>query len=104
MSTDPRQSARHAGLKYVADSDPGLVRVRGGKGFGYRTAKGTTVRRESTLARIRSLAIPPAWTDVWICADADGHLQAVGRDARGRKQIGITPTGAMSAAIRSTGE
>lgn len=91
MSADPRQSARHAGLKYVADSEPGLARVRRGKGFGYRTAKGTAVRRESTLARIRSLAIPPAWTDVWICADPDGHIQAVGRDARGRKQYRYHP-------------
>lgn len=90
-STDPKKSARRAGLKYVTDSEPGLARVRSGKGFAYRTAKGTTVRRESTLARIRSLAIPPAWTDVWICPDANGHIQAVGRDARGRKQYRYHP-------------
>ncbi|MCC7422977.1 MAG: DNA topoisomerase IB [Planctomycetaceae bacterium] len=90
-SADPKLSARRAGLKYVTDSHPGLVRVRVGKNFSYRTAKGAIIRRESTLARIRSLAIPPAWTDVWICADPNGHIQAVGRDARGRKQYRYHP-------------
>ncbi|WP_119716887.1 DNA topoisomerase IB [Cognatilysobacter tabacisoli] len=79
-------AARQAGLRYVSDADPGITRVRRGKGFGYRDADGAPVRDADTLARIRALAIPPAYVDVWICARADGHLQATGRDARGRKQ------------------
>ncbi|MBD9468181.1 DNA topoisomerase IB [Pseudoxanthomonas sp. PXM01] len=65
---------------------PGLRRQRHGRGFAYRDVRGRSVRDAATLARIRQLAIPPAYTDVWICADARGHLQATGRDARGRKQ------------------
>jgi DNA topoisomerase-1 len=83
---DPRRSARRAGLRYTSDDRPGISRRRSGRGFSYRDADGKTVRARSTLARIRALAIPPAWTDVWICPDPDGHLQATGRDARGRKQ------------------
>jgi len=79
-------SARAAGLRYVSADEPGLARVRRGDGFSYRDAKGRTVRNARTLERIRALVIPPAWTEVWICADEDGHLQATGRDARGRKQ------------------
>ena len=78
--------ARSAGLRYVTDDAPGIRRVRGGRGFVYREAAGRRVRDEATLARIRSLAIPPAWTDVWICPSESGHVQATGRDARGRKQ------------------
>jgi len=78
--------ARTAGLRYVTDARPGLRRVRAGKGFTYRDAEGRGVRDPGVLARIRSLAIPPAWTDVWICPSETGHLQATGRDARGRKQ------------------
>lgn len=74
------------GLHYVTDDAPGLTRVRAGKGFSYRDARGRHVRDKKSLERIAKLAIPPAWTDVWICADANGHLQATGRDARGRKQ------------------
>jgi DNA topoisomerase-1 len=74
-----------AGLTYVTDDAPGISRRRAGKGFTYR-AGGRAVRDKKTLERIRALAIPPAWTDVWICASANGHLQATGRDARGRKQ------------------
>lgn len=74
-----------AGLAYVHDDEPGISRRRSGGGFTYRKA-GRAVRDKKTLARIRSLAIPPAWTDVWICASENGHLQATGRDARGRKQ------------------
>jgi DNA topoisomerase IB len=80
------QAAADAGLRYVSDAARGIRRVRRGRGFGYRDADGATVRDRATLARIRALAIPPAWTDVWICADPRGHLQATGRDARGRKQ------------------
>jgi DNA topoisomerase I len=75
-----------AGLTYVSDGTPGLSRRRSGKGFAYRDAHGRAVRGKQTLERIKSLAIPPAWTDVWISADENGHLQATGRDARGRKQ------------------
>ena len=79
--------AKTAGLHYVLDGEPGLSRIRRGKStFAYRDAKGRLVRDARTLERIRSLVIPPAWTDVWICARPDGHLQATGRDARGRKQ------------------
>jgi DNA topoisomerase-1 len=74
------------GLFYVSDENEGLTRRRAGKGFAYRDGRGRTVRDKRTLERIRKLAIPPAWTDVWICASANGHLQATGRDARGRKQ------------------
>lgn len=74
-----------AGLIYVSDDAPGLTRVRSGKGFRY-CRNGRAVRDKHTLDRIQKLAIPPAWSDVWISADENGHLQATGRDARGRKQ------------------
>ena len=80
------QFAEAAGLTYVNDHDPGLTRVRRGKGFGYRDAKGRAVTDARTLDRISKLVIPPAWTDVWICPDAQGHIQATGRDQKGRKQ------------------
>ncbi len=86
-----REAARAAGLRFSTDSRPGIARRRSGRGFTYRDAEGTTVRDRETLARIRSLAVPPAWTDVWICADPRGHLQATGRDARGRKQSRYHP-------------
>jgi DNA topoisomerase-1 len=73
-------------LRYVSDEEPGLTRIRAGRGFAYRDRRDRRITSATTLARIRALAIPPAWTDVWICADPKGHLQAVGRDARGRKQ------------------
>jgi DNA topoisomerase-1 len=79
-------TAKHAGLVYVTSEDPGLSRKRSGAGFSYRNQQGRAVRDTATLARIKSLAIPPAWTDAWISANPDGHLQATGRDARGRKQ------------------
>ena len=83
---DPKLAAEEAGLRYVSDEDPGLGRRRAGDGFAYVKANGDPVTDEATLERVRKLAIPPAWTDVWICARANGHLQATGRDARGRKQ------------------
>lgn len=88
---DPRDAAEEAGLRYVDDTVPGLTRVKRGTGFSYRDAKGAPVRDEKTLARIRSLAIPPAYTDVWICRHANGHIQATGRDAKGRKQYRYHP-------------
>ncbi|WP_426701112.1 DNA topoisomerase IB [Rhodanobacter sp. Col0626] len=85
---DPRLRAevRAVGLVYVSDARPGIQRLRHGKGFGYRDAAGHAVRDQEELQRIRTLAIPPAYIDVWICANPRGHLQATGRDARGRKQ------------------
>ncbi len=77
---------RAIGLRYSRDDQPGIRRRRHGDGWRYETDDGTTVHEEATLDRIRKLAVPPAWTDVWICADEHGHLQATGRDARGRKQ------------------
>jgi DNA topoisomerase-1 len=86
VGTDPRESARAAGLRYSSDDRPGWTRRRVGRGFGYRDTEGATIRDRATLARLRALAIPPAWTNVWICPSPVGHLQATGRDARGRKQ------------------
>ena len=74
------------GLRYARDDEQGLRREGNGRGFAYVDAKGERVTDEATLARIKRLAIPPAWTDVWICRDERGHLQATGRDAKGRKQ------------------
>jgi DNA topoisomerase-1 len=88
---DARDVARDAGLRYATDARAGITRRRAGKGFSYRDADGAVVRDPETLARIRALAIPPAWTDVWICAWPNGHLQASGRDARGRKQYRYHP-------------
>jgi DNA topoisomerase-1 len=83
----PAQSARAAGLRYVSDAVlPGISRQRAGAGFRYTAPSGNTLRERAALARIRALAIPPAWQEVWICPREDGHLQATGRDARGRKQ------------------
>lgn len=82
----PQADASEAGLRYVLDSEPGIARRRAGTGFSYRAPDGSRVHDETTLARIRKLAIPPAYTDVWICRSALGHLQATGRDARRRKQ------------------
>jgi DNA topoisomerase-1 len=81
-----RAAAAEAGLRWSTDSRPGITRRRAGKGWTYRTSDGQRITDRATLARIRALAIPPAWTDVWICPTATGHLQASGRDARGRKQ------------------
>lgn len=79
------------GLVYVTDAQPGIRRRRRGKGFSYRRANGTPLRDDADLARIRSLAIPPAYRDVWICPRPNGHLQATGIDARGRKQYRYHP-------------
>lgn len=74
------------GLTFCSDENPGLKRTPSGKGFAYHDARGRLVRDRKMLDRIRSLAIPPAWTDVWICPRANGHIQATGRDVKGRKQ------------------
>ncbi len=91
IAIDPVESARAAGLRYVSDQRPGIRRRRAGKGFTYVDAKGERVADEKTLARIKSLAIPPAWSDVWICPRPNGHIQATGRDAKGRKQYRYHP-------------
>ena len=89
--SDPVQSAKDAGLQYVSDTKPGIVRKRSGKGFRYVDADGKPVKDPETLARIKSLVIPPAWTNIWICPRAQGHLQVTGRDAKGRKQSRYHP-------------
>ncbi|HEY3784924.1 MAG TPA: hypothetical protein VGL55_06575 [Steroidobacteraceae bacterium] len=86
MSVESEEAARAAQLRYVNDSRPGIRRRGAGTGFTYIDGQDTAVEDEAVLARIRALAIPPAWTDVWICKLSYGHLQASGRDARGRKQ------------------
>jgi len=89
--TDPVESAKAAGLRYVSDESPGIQRRPSGRGFVYTGPDGRRVRDRETLARIRRLAIPPAWRAVWICTHPSGHIQASGRDARGRKQYRYHP-------------
>jgi DNA topoisomerase-1 len=89
LAVEPVATA--AGLRYVCDADPGIRRRRAGRGFSYSSPDGARITDPSVLARIRSLAIPPAWTDVWICPNPLGHIQATGRDARGRKQYRYHP-------------
>src|SRR5215470_1435513 len=86
IALDPGEAADAASLRYVSDARPGIQRIRHGRAFRYVNGNGEAVEDLPTLRRIRSLAIPPAWTQVWICPAAHGHIQAVGRDARGRKQ------------------
>src|SRR5260370_2906221 len=88
---DPVESARAAGLRYVSDQSAGIRRKRVGTAFSYVGSGGRTIRDTETIRRIKRLAIPPAWTDVWISPDPRGHLQATGRDARGRKQYRYHP-------------
>jgi DNA topoisomerase-1 len=88
---DPKEAAESAGLVYVSDEDRGIRRERKGETFEYFKPGGERIKDEATLERVRKLAIPPAWTEVWICTRADGHLQATGRDARGRKQYRYHP-------------
>src|SRR5262245_55904524 len=80
------RNAQAAGLRYVEDRQLAIRRERNGRAFRYAALDGKPVHNDATLERIRSLAIPPAWTDVRICTNANGHLQAVGWDTRGRKQ------------------
>jgi DNA topoisomerase-1 len=91
LQTAEKSSARMAGLRYVTDSAPGIGRTQRGPSFTYVGPDGKKVRDPKVLARIRSLVIPPAWKDVWVCTDSDGHLQASGRDARRRKQYRYHP-------------
>jgi DNA topoisomerase-1 len=90
-SIDPIEAARSARLQYVSDAVPGIRRRRAETAFSYVGADGRPVRDQSELKRIKGLAIPPAWTDVWICPLSNGHIQATGRDAKGRKQYRYHP-------------
>jgi DNA topoisomerase-1 len=86
VALDPIEAACDAGLRYTSDDRPGLRRRRAGRGFRYLDTDGRTITSKAELRRIKTLAIPPAWTDVWISPDPRGHIQATGRDARRRKQ------------------
>ncbi|HKH82422.1 MAG TPA: DNA topoisomerase IB, partial [Gemmatimonadales bacterium] len=88
---DPAESAQAAGLRYVSDTTPGIRRKRSGSGFRYVAPDGKVIKDAAEISRIRSLAIPPAYTDVWISPTPNGHIQATGRDARGRKQYRYHP-------------
>ena len=92
MPTEHRASARHAGLHYVTDGLRGISRKRTGSGWLYFSPKGKKIADPAVRKRLNSLAIPPGWTDVWICPDPDGHLQATARDVRGRKQYRYHPS------------
>src|SRR6476620_4715458 len=86
VAADSAEAAEDAGLQYVNDDRPGYSRRAKGKNFEYLDTEGKTIRDEQRLLRIKRLAIPPAWTEVWMCPSPNGHIQATGRDARGRKQ------------------
>jgi DNA topoisomerase-1 len=86
LIVEAKAAAKSAGLRYASDEQPGLRRKGVGKGFRYLDPDGKAIKDPKVLKRIRALAVPPAWTDVWICAQAEGHIQATGRDAKGRKQ------------------
>ena len=88
---EPREAAEAVGLRYVSDDRPGIRRKRVGRNFAYTGVDGFQLSKSDALHRIRALAIPPAWRDVWICPFADGHLQSTGRDAKGRKQYRYHP-------------
>ena len=88
---DAREVARASGLRYTSDTGAGFTRHKTGRGFTYRDREGKPIRDEAVLERIRGIVIPPAWTDVWICADPSGHIQATGRDVKGRKQYRYHP-------------
>lgn len=87
----PVASAKAAGLRYVSDALPGIKRKRAGKHFSYIGLDGKPIRDKAELERIRTIGIPPAWTNVWICPNPRGHIQATGRDAKGRKQYRYHP-------------
>ena len=88
---DAKEAAAEAGLRYVSDEQPGITRRPSGNGFAYRMPDGSPVRDKARLERIRSLAVPPAYRYVWICPHANGHIQATGRDDKGRKQYRYHP-------------
>lgn len=86
LPRDPVESAKAAHCRYVDDSGPGIRRMKAGQGWKLVSPLGKPIRAPEVIARVKSLVIPPAWTEVWICPDGDGHIQATGRDARNRKQ------------------
>src|SRR5690242_10612549 len=90
-ATEHRRTATRIGLKYVTDAFPGITRRRSGAGWMYFAPNGVRIRDANKRTRLNKLAIPPAWTDVWICPDPDGHIQATARDARRRKQYRYHP-------------
>src|SRR6185369_15553072 len=89
--SEHRTAASRAGLRYVSDAANGITRRRAGGGWVYYLPNGSRIRDAAIRKRLNTLAIPPAWTDVWICPDPDGHIQATARDARGRKQYRYHP-------------
>jgi DNA topoisomerase-1 len=89
-ATDPAEP-REVGLRFASDDEDGIYRRKRGRGFQYVDADGTAITDDAVLGRIQALVIPPAWTDVWICRSANGHVQATGRDDRGRKQYRYHP-------------
>jgi DNA topoisomerase-1 len=91
QNSDAIKSARDAGLRYVTDTRPGIRREMGALGFKYVGVNGRVIRNKAEITRINRLAVPPAWTDVWICPEPRGHIQATGRDAKGRKQYRYHP-------------
>ena len=91
QNDETHEAAAAAGLRYVSDEEPGISRKRSGKGFSFYTPDGELLKDKAQIRRIRSLAIPPAYRDVWICTDPEGHIQATGRDDRGRKQYRYHP-------------
>ncbi|CAN5717697.1 hypothetical protein BH11MYX4_BH11MYX4_46210 [soil metagenome] len=91
LPADPLLSAKAAHCRYVDDSGPGMTRLRSGKGWKLRSPEGKPIKDRAVIDRIKSLVIPPAWTNVWICPHEDGHIQATGRDVRGRKQYRYHP-------------
>src|SRR5437867_1897884 len=90
-ASDPRRAARVADLTYVTDAAPGIRRRRFGRGFRYFGPDGRVLSDSAERERIRRLVVPPAWRDVWICPDPHGHIQAIGRDGRGRRQYRYHP-------------
>jgi DNA topoisomerase I len=91
LTIEPQRAARLAGLRYVTDAVAGITRRRAGRGFSYLDPSGARIADPEEIARIKAIAVPPAWEDVWICTFANGHLQATGRDARRRKQYRYHP-------------
>ncbi|MEO6995962.1 MAG: DNA topoisomerase IB, partial [Lacunisphaera sp.] len=88
---EAKNAAKDAGLRYISDKTPGWRRVASGRNFRFIDQRGKAIRNKKEIARVQRLAIPPAWTDVWICPSDKGHIQATGRDARGRKQYRYHP-------------
>jgi DNA topoisomerase I len=99
---DPKDAAESVGLRYVTVDQSGFRRRKSGRGFRYLNPDGTTVADPQVLGRMRAIVIPPAWTDVWICRSANGHIQAAGRDAKGRKQYRYHAASARSATAANT--